>query len=92
MAHGIKDKKLLNYHDIIQSWIRNEDKNVNIESIKNHLKISSPICIDEIKFEILTICDHIFCKECIYGVITTQNNCLICQENVHRVYIQFNLE
>ncbi len=34
MAHDIKPRKLLNFHKIIQSWVGNEDKNADIESIK----------------------------------------------------------
>jgi hypothetical protein len=48
MVHDIKDTKLLNFHEIIQTWVRNENENVNIESTKKHLKISCPICMDEI--------------------------------------------
>lgn len=70
---------------------------MNIESTKKHLETSCPICNDEIKLETSTICGHIFCQECIYGMINTQNKCPICQKklsskNVHCVYIQFNLE
>jgi hypothetical protein len=80
-----------------KSWVKNEDKNVNIESTKKHLKIGCPICKDEIKLQTSTICGHIFCQECIYGIINTQNKRPICQKklnlkNVHCVYIQFNFK
>jgi hypothetical protein len=39
IAHDIKPKRILNFYNIIQSWARNEDKNVDIESIEKQLKI-----------------------------------------------------
>jgi len=42
MAHDVKLKRLLNFHKIIQGRARNENKNMDIESIKKILKISCP--------------------------------------------------
>jgi hypothetical protein len=36
MPHDIKPKKLLNFHKIIQSWVGNENKNVDVESIEKN--------------------------------------------------------
>jgi hypothetical protein len=40
MAHDSKPKRLLIFYDIIQSWARNEDKNVDIEFLEKRLKIT----------------------------------------------------
>jgi hypothetical protein len=34
MAHDIKPKMFIYFYNIIQSWARNEDKNMHIESIE----------------------------------------------------------
>jgi len=60
MVHDIKHRRLLNSNKIIQSWVGNEDKKVDIEFIKKQFKISCPICMDEIKLETSTLCGHIF--------------------------------
>jgi len=39
MAHDIKPKRLLIFYNIIQSWARVEDKNMDIESLEKKLKI-----------------------------------------------------
>jgi hypothetical protein len=75
--------KIKNCSIFTKMWILNPQKK---------LKLSCLICKDEIKLETSTICGHIFCQECIYGMINTQNKCPICQKklsskNVHRVYI-----
>jgi hypothetical protein len=44
MTQEIKPKRLLIFLQIVQSWIGNEDKNVDVESIEKQLKISCPIC------------------------------------------------
>ncbi len=69
IAHDVKLKRLLNFHKIIQGWARNENKNMDIESIKKQSKISCPICMDEMKLENSTFYGHIFCQEFIYGVM-----------------------
>jgi hypothetical protein len=38
MAHDIKPRELLNFHKVIRSWVGNEDKNKDIESIKKKIK------------------------------------------------------
>ncbi len=82
IAHDIKPKRILNFYNIIQSWARNEDKNVDIESIEKQLKIRWPICVDEIRLEASILCGHIFCHECIYGVINAQINVLFVDKNL----------
>jgi hypothetical protein len=74
----MKTKKMLNFPKIIQSWIRDEEKDVDIESTKNKIKYSCPTCMDSIKSETSTFCGHIFYEICILGVINVQNTCPIC--------------
>jgi hypothetical protein len=38
MVRDIKHRRLLNFHKIIQSWVGNEDKKVDIEFIKKIIK------------------------------------------------------
>jgi hypothetical protein len=71
----MKLEKMLNFPKIIQSWIGDEEKYVDIESTK---KISCPICMDSIKLETSTFCGHIFYEICILGVINVQNTYPIC--------------
>jgi len=59
MTQEIKPKRLLIFLQIVQSWIENEDKNVDVKFIKKQLKINCPICMDEMKLKISTICGHI---------------------------------
>ncbi len=59
MTQEIKPKRLLIFLQIVQSWIENEDKNVDVEFIKKQLKINCPICMDEMKLKTSTICGHI---------------------------------
>jgi hypothetical protein len=55
---------------------------VDIESIEKQLKIRWPICVDEIRLEASILCGHIFCHECIYGVINAQINVLFVDKNL----------
>jgi len=56
MTQEIKPKRLLIFLQIVQSWIGNEDKNVDVESIQKQLKINCPIC-----WKNLTIMMYIVC-------------------------------
>jgi hypothetical protein len=49
--------------------------------------------MDENKLKCSTICEHIFCQDCICNIFNAQNKCPICWEklnlkDVHHVYIQ----
>ncbi len=50
---GTKDctYKITKFRQIIQSWTRNEDKDVEVGSIEKQLKIHYPIWMDEIKIK-----------------------------------------
>jgi len=55
MAKKIVRRRLLHFQQIIQSWIGNEDKDVDLESIEKQLKFNCPICMDEIKLKTSTL-------------------------------------
>jgi len=74
----MKLEKMLNFPKIIQSWIGDEEKDVDIECTKNKNKNSCLICMDSIKSKTSTFCGHIFYEICILGVINVQNTCPIC--------------
>jgi hypothetical protein len=78
MAHDVKPIKLLN--EIIQSWVGDEDKNVDIEFIDFLKKIICPICMDKIILETSTLWSHfllemhLWCYLCTKKVLFVDKN------------------
>ncbi|KAL2620220.1 hypothetical protein R1flu_000425 [Riccia fluitans] len=60
------------------------------------LKLTCPICLDEMKEETSTICGHVFCRGCIQGAIAAQRKCPTCRKRLtsrstHRIYLTAKL-
>ncbi|KAL3681751.1 hypothetical protein R1sor_024707 [Riccia sorocarpa] len=60
------------------------------------VKLTCPVCLDEMKDETSTICGHIFCWGCIQGAIAAQRKCPTCRKRLtprsaHRIYLTAKL-
>ena len=51
---------------------------------------SCPICLEEIKDEKITKCNHKFCKECLETWLNVNISCPICREKLKEKIIRGN--
>ena len=61
--------------------IRNHYKFQNLKSCR--VDTDCPICFERTQNNIITECDHIFCKDCIEKWMSKNDKCPLCRENIN---------